>query len=433
MLIVHGLSLYFGDRCLLSDGALQIAAGERVALLGDNGSGKSTLLRVLAGDLGAVRSGTIQRRGMTRIAYLEQDNAGHDDLSSGQRMRRRLSEALSAMPELLLLDEPTNHLDESGLAWLERALLGFGGAVLFACHDRAFIDAVATRVLLLERGRLSAYRGGYEDFARQRAAERSAQQHRHEEWRRERERLRASAERQRRWADKAHHAAGERNPVGKKRAAKLMHKAIAAEARVGRWESVREPKPYEETPLAFDFLPPSDLPSVLLRAADLTFTYRGASAPALGPVSLDLRRGERLALVGDNGSGKTTLLQAIATAGGAGDDADGDRRGVLRVHPNARIFFLRQDDAPAEGGTALGELLAAGAPDAASARTLLGHFQLRGETALQPVSQLSPGEKIPPNDSPNTHTTRPQATLASPASRDHGPCTATSSQAPSPI
>ncbi len=395
MLVVRGLCVSFGDRDLLSDVSFEIARGERVALLGDNGCGKSTLLRILAGEPGPGRSGVLRYEEFRRVAYVAQaPMRTADALSSGQRMRRRIQDALGRQPDLLLLDEPTNHLDAEGLAWLEAALRAFTGAVLFACHDRAFVEAMAGRVLFVTQGRLRSFAGGWVQFAQQIAAEAAAQRHQHDSWRRERERVRESALRQRNWAEKAHRDAGERNPSAKRRAAKLMHKAIATERRVARLEQGRVEKPWEEKPLSFSFLAPRDLPSLLVRAQDVAFTYEGGHQPAFGPVSFDLRRGERLALVGANGSGKTTLLMLLASFGRAADRPAGRMLGRLTLNPSTRLHFQQQEDPLPMAGTALGAMLSAGAPDAAMARTLLGHFHLRGDAALQEVSRLSPGERV---------------------------------------
>ncbi len=394
MLVVRGLCVSFGDRELLSDVSFEIEKGERVALLGENGCGKSTLLRVLSGEL-EPSAGLVRFEDLRRVHYIEQaPPRAEDALSSGQRMRRRIKAALDRRPDLLLLDEPTNHLDAEGLAWLEQALRAYEGAILFACHDRAFVDAVAERTFLIARGHLRAFDGGYARYHVQVSAETAAQKHAHESWRKERDRLHLAAARQRNWAEKAHRDAGERNPGAKRRAAQLMHKAMATEGRLGRLEAARVEKPWQEPALSFSFLPPRDLPPTLLRLQDVAFTYRGASTAAIGPLTLGLGRGERLALVGPNGSGKSTLLALIAAAGGEGPPPPGRLGGSLALNPRVRLFFLQQEEPLADNLTALDAMLTAGAPDMSIARTLLGHFHIQGETALQTVSRLSPGERV---------------------------------------
>ncbi len=395
MLDVRDLSVSFGGEQVFSNLSFQIAPGERVALLGENGCGKSTLLRVLAGEIRPDPGASVRLADLSRVAYVEQaPSEVQDALSAGQRMRRRIAAALAERPSLLLLDEPTNHLDQDGIVWLLRQLRDVEGAILFASHDRAFIESLAQRVLSIERGMLRSFAGGYVGYVALVAAEQAAQAHRHETWRKERDHVRDAASRQRTWATQAHKDAGERNPSAKRRAAMMMRKAMATERRLERLAEERVEKPWDEPKLSFEFLPPRDLPRVLVRAEEISFTYEGGMRPGLQPLSFDLRRGERLALDGPNGSGKTTLLHLLAAAAGLEGPPRGSAQGTLSVHPGARTFFFRQEERLRPEETALHEMLDAGAPSPSLARTLLGHFHLRGDAALRRVGSLSPGERV---------------------------------------
>ena len=196
------VSIAFGHLPLLLDVALQIEARERVSVIGRNGTGKSTLLQIISGEQ-PPDEGSVWRQPGLRIARLVQDvplstdrtvfevvadelvppagsEAAHapsvdsahqvdrilsrlklpsqaivNTLSGGWRRRVLLARALVANPDLLLLDEPTNHLDIEAIAWLEDFLAGYGGAVMFVTHDRAFLQRLATRIVELDRGRLT--------------------------------------------------------------------------------------------------------------------------------------------------------------------------------------------------------------------------------------------------------------------------------------
>src|SRR5688572_2699373 len=202
------VSVAFGHLPLLDEIAFQIDAGERIAVIGRNGTGKSTLLQILAGDL-QPDSGLVLRQPGVRVARLEQDVPlstdrpvaavvgdglgpldAHDEwqrhhqadlvmsrlslppaaivdtLSGGWKRRVLLARALVGQPDLLLLDEPTNHLDIEAITWLESFLADYRGAVVFVTHDRAFLERLATRIVELDRGRLTSWPGDYATFER---------------------------------------------------------------------------------------------------------------------------------------------------------------------------------------------------------------------------------------------------------------------------
>ena len=203
------VSIAYGHLPLLNEVALQVDARERVSVIGRNGTGKSTLLKILSGEL-APDAGTVWRQPSLRVARLEQDvplaahrsvfdvvAEGHthhleedeawlrehhvelilsrlelpadaivDTLSGGWRRRVLLARALVGQPDLLLLDEPTNHLDIDAIQWLESFLAEYAGAVMFVTHDRAFLQRLATRIVELDRGRLTSWPGDYATYLR---------------------------------------------------------------------------------------------------------------------------------------------------------------------------------------------------------------------------------------------------------------------------
>ena len=199
---VKGLKKSFDGRTLFSDVSMEVTGGERIALLGDNGTGKSTFLKILLGeekpDEGKVRFGPASKLGylpqVVRFDHPERNLVdtmiygldcstqsarnrlaqfkfrGEDvfkpvsALSGGEQSRLRLCMLMDESINLLVLDEPTNHLDLASREWIEEAVEDYGGALLFVSHDRYFIDRFATRIWMLEDGKITDFRGTFEEF-----------------------------------------------------------------------------------------------------------------------------------------------------------------------------------------------------------------------------------------------------------------------------
>ena len=202
VLTIKGLTKSFGDRTLFSNLSLEVAGGERIALLGDNGSGKTTLLKILLGeeepDAGKVRMGPTVKvgylpqhvhfdhpeRNLVDTLIYEQDCTaqtarnrlaafkfrGEDvfkpvsALSGGEQSRLRLCMLMDEKINLLILDEPTNHLDVASREWIEEAVESYEGNLLFVSHDRYFINRFATRIWMLENGQITDFRGTFEEY-----------------------------------------------------------------------------------------------------------------------------------------------------------------------------------------------------------------------------------------------------------------------------
>jgi len=200
--VMKGVSKGFGERTLFEDLNMMVTGGERIALIGDNGTGKSTLLKLLMGEL-PPDTGMLKIGPAVKIAYLPQiitfanpqrsvlDTLLYEEgyqpqearnrlgafkfsgedvfrpvsaLSGGEQSRLRLCILMRDDINLLVLDEPTNHLDAASREWIEEALEDYGQALLFVSHDRYFISRFATRIWELEDGKITDFRGTFDQY-----------------------------------------------------------------------------------------------------------------------------------------------------------------------------------------------------------------------------------------------------------------------------
>jgi ATP-binding cassette subfamily F protein 3 len=292
------------------------------------------------------------------------------ELSGGEQTRAALARLIVADPELMLLDEPTNHLDVAALEWLETALAARAGELVVASHDRAFLDAVVTRVWELRDRRLAVFRGNYSAYLAQREA-RDA--------------------RQRKDAERDEQAlAREEELVGRYRSQRKFSKMHEHERRRDTLAGTRTDAPRRAHRLA--------LPAEALlggrptRSGDMVVALEGVVAgfgeqPIVAAPRLVASRGERIGMVGPNGAGKTTLLRTIC---GELVPLDGYLRLGAAVQPG---YLAQVRRAGPPGASVLDALLAVVNVDNGPARSYLARFLFRGEDIFKPVAELSGGER----------------------------------------
>jgi ATPase subunit of ABC transporter with duplicated ATPase domains len=308
-------------------------------------------------------------------------------LSGGERVKAGLAAILLARFDVLLLDEPTNNLDFDGLERLEAFLAGTDQGVVLVSHDRAFLSATTNRIaeLDLHSHRLSEYGGGYDAYQKERRRRREQAYASYEEARAERARLEASARKKREWA--ASRRGERRTDNDKALAARRKDRATAgatkAKAIERRIERLGDPeKPWEGWDLRMPLRAEHRSGEVVASLAGAV-VERGAFR--LGPVDLELRWRDRLALTGPNGAGKSTLLGLLT----------GELRptaGSARLGAGVVVGHLGQDRG-AGPGTLLDALRAQTDLSVEEARTLLAKFDLSAEHAARAEADLSPGER----------------------------------------
>jgi ATPase subunit of ABC transporter with duplicated ATPase domains len=364
----------YGETVVLDGLSLAVTPSSRIGVVGPNGIGKSTLLRLLAGvegpDSGAV---TREPPGLS-VAYLVQEREA-EGLSGGEAARRHLEAILAADADVLLLDEPTNDLDFAGLELLERFLASHRGGVVAVSHDRAFLERMTSIAELeAETRRVRVYAGGWSEFVGQREAARERHESAYAGYASERERLEEQARRMRQWEERGY------GQGRKKKKSKDVKKAAAK--RLGRLEQVE--KPWSPWQLRLSLAPASRGGDVVARLSGAVVERDGFR---VGPVDLELRHGDRLALLGRNGAGKTTLLQALL---GTLPLASGERR----LGPGTVLGELPQGSGPFGGEErVLDRFVLESGLGAGEARSLLATFALGADDVLRPGRSLSPGER----------------------------------------
>jgi ATP-binding cassette subfamily F protein uup len=413
---LDGVAIAYGHLPLLDEVSLRIEAGERIAVIGRNGSGKSTLLKVLSGEV-TPDSGTVWRERGLRLARLDQDvplsadrpvfdvvSDGHsyhsaedeqwrrehdvdlvlsrlnldgaaivDSLSGGWRRRVLMAKALVGQPDLLLLDEPTNHLDIEAIAWLEEFLASYRGAVVFVTHDRAFLQRLATRIVELDRGRLTSWPGDYATY--QRRKQEALANEEAEEARFDRKLAEEEV-----WIRQGIKARRTRNE-GRVRALEAMRAArLERRAQMG---SVR---------LQAAVADAQALPSgkLVFELIDVSKSY--GSTPVVCGFSARVMRGDRVGLIGPNGAGKTTLLKMLL------DELPPDA-GEVRRGANVDIAYYDQQREQLDPDRTVFDTIGDGNDTVTvNGRTRHVHGYLRDflfapERAASPVRALSGGER----------------------------------------
>ena len=296
-------------------------------------------------------------------------------LSGGEAARAALAGILLSRFDVFLLDEPTNDLDFAGLALLERFVTGVRGAVLVVSHDRSFLDRMATRIVEIDEGsrRAVEYAGGWSEYEAARLDARRRHYDAYGAYVGERERLEEQMRRMQQWEERGY-GQGRR-----KKKTKNVRKAYTG--RIERLERVE--KPFEPWELHFEL--GSDR-----RSGDVVARLEGAvvdrGAFRLGPVDLEVRWRDRIAIVGANGSGKTTLLGAVL---GELPLAAGRRY----LGPGVVVGELDQERTRFAGGPLLRDFVDAARLPSGDARTLLAKFGLGADDVQRPSTSLSPGER----------------------------------------
>lgn len=284
--------------------------------------------------------------------------------SGGQRTRICLAKALLREPDFLFLDEPTNHLDIKMIEWLEGFLAEYAGGVLIISHDRFFLDRVATHILDLAGGTVTAYAGNYTYFQKV-----------HDERRKS---LLAAYEKQQ------EHIRRTEEYIRRYRAGVKAKQARGRESQLRRLERIVVPA--EKASFSyFAFHPPAECAERVAELEDVTFAF--GARTVFSHLSLLVRKGDGIAIVGPNGAGKTTLLRVLLGELTA-------QAGRVRIGSRVKIgYFSQQHEGLNPENTLVGELNYEFGIAEEEARKYLGAFLFHGDEVFRRIGDLSGGEQ----------------------------------------
>ncbi|MBN9654661.1 ABC-F family ATP-binding cassette domain-containing protein [Halobacillus sp. GSS1] len=291
-----------------------------------------------------------------------------NSLSGGQKTRLALGKLLLTSPDVLILDEPTNHLDIDTLSWLEGYLQGYQGAVVIVSHDRYFLDKIVNTVYEIAFQSSKRYHGNYSDYLKKKEADYEQELKRFEKQQEEIKRMEDFIQ---------------KNIVR----ATTSKRAQSRRKQLEKMDKLEKPKDDNQS-AKFSFQTAKRSGNDVLKLRNYAFRYDDSENYLFDNVSLDLNRGDSVALVGPNGVGKTTLLKTLI-----GDLEQS--KGEKLIGTNVQIGYYDQEQTKLNSTkTVLNELWDEyPMKNEKDIRTILGNFLFSGEDVLKPVSALSGGEK----------------------------------------
>lgn len=406
---------YFGDRLILDIDKLEILEGDRIGLVGENGAGKTTLIKTLLG-LSQVEEGQVHLT--SSYAYISQreDYIGtindsklksvlnapgeyEDHLSGGEKVKLRISEALSENRKLIIADEPTSNLDRGSIKVLEDMFKVHRGAMLLVSHDREFLDALCNMIIEIEDGRLKFYKGNYSRYVELKAEEKERQRREYDGYIIEKGRLEEAVlvkqglrDSVRKAPRRMGNSEARLHKMGDQSAKKNLEGNIKAlKSRIEHLE-VKE-KPKTEGKINIRVSEGKEIVSKnVIEVKDLSL--RVGERVLLEGVSFKVKRGKKTAFLGENGTGKTTLLKTILKQDAIKEGAI-EFSGDIRINNKVVVgYFDQSQEILNHEKSILENIMEDTTYDQSFIRINLDGFGFKGEQVHKLISTLSGGEMV---------------------------------------
>lgn len=376
------------DRTLFHVSDLKIHQGDRIGLVGRNGSGKTSLLQMMAGDI-LSPSGTITKN--ASVELLPQIKPRMEENSGGEVSQTVINQTLARAPEVLLADEPTTHLDTEHVKKLEQQLQRRREALIVVSHDRAFLDALCTKIWEIEDGQIHTFTGNYSDYEQQKA---EARQHHEKEYEKYVQKKKQLEEAMQQKEQKAQRATKKPKNVSNseakitgakphfaKKQKKLNQGVKSIQTRIDQLDEVEKIK--ELPPIKMQVTNEESLRNrIIIRGEQVSGTV-GKRLLWEG-FDFTINGGDHIALIGPNGSGKTTFLRMIM-----------DEQQAIQVSPAVSFgYFSQMMDVLVTEDSIIANVGYTSSQDETLIRTVLARLGFFQEDVFKPVHVLSGGERV---------------------------------------